>query len=152
MGNRKKFIFILGIVLIGIVAGAFIITNLRDKEKLISKIQFATNPGKSGNAFNEKGKIKYSDLSLELRKKITKEQFESIQTFQEAQIIFNNAFKEIKPLPKDAYVIDQPILWGTLVFNNKKYSLDNQIVIGYDWFIKPVIIQWYIDISSISTD
>lgn len=147
MKIKDRFVFILGIILIVMISGTFIGTNLRDKENLISKIQFATNPGDSGNAFNSGRKLKYSDLSLRLRKKITKEQFEAINTYQEAQGLFNSVFEKIHPLPKDAYVINQPILSGTIVINNERYKLDNQIIIGYDYFIKPVIIEWYIDIS-----
>lgn len=147
MKKVKKFIFKVGVLLIVAIGVMFTLTNLRDKENLISKIQFATNPGESGYAFNSRGKLKYSDLSLKLRKKITKAQFEGITTYLEAEQVFNAAYEKIVPLPKDAYSIDQPILCGTLIIDNKECSLDNQIVLGYDYFIKPVIIEWYINIE-----
>ncbi len=52
-------------------------------------------------------------------------------------------------MPKDALSLSQPMFrGGTITIDGKDYYLDNQIVIGHDWLIKPVIIEWHIDIMT----
>ncbi len=104
--------------------------------------------------------LKYTDLSRDLRKRITKEAFESISSYEKAQEVFNYAFqgdlsmfegelegtlftpllmeeknKAKRYLEKDITVIGE---------DAEEHRLKNVIFIDYEYGVKPVITGWYV--------
>lgn len=157
--SRKIVAIIVKLLITLVIGGAFALIFLgasmdNYSAKLEERIKSATIPGNigderilSGAPFNRYGELRYSDLSKELRTRITKEEFESIANYFDAQKIFNKAYKEVIPFPKKAYRITQPILVGDIYYEGKWYYVDHKIAIGYENYVKPVIIEWYIDIK-----
>lgn len=158
--NRKILTIIVrlftALVIVGSFSLVFLGANMENfSAQLEEKIKAATIPGNigdeklsSGAPFNMYGELRYSDLSQDLRKRITKEEFESIVNYFDAQKVFNKAYKKVVPFPKNAYHITQPILVGDIYYEGKWYYVEHKIAIGYEYYVKPVIIEWYIDIKS----
>ena len=148
--KSKKIIVIPIIILfitISVVALWCRISSLRAIYPLQSRMSHACQPEGEGFSFNKNGDLKYTDLSLKLRKTITKEQFESIENYLDAQLLFNAASAKVKKIPLDSYVVDQPILRGRIWIDDKAHLVYQEPVIGYERFIKPVIIHWHMDIE-----
>lgn len=154
----KKVAKLLGImIVIFMVVLLTVAINMdRYSNQLIERIKAATILGNlgdevysSGAPFNKDGVLRYSDLSKELRERIKKEDFNAIKNYFDAQQIFNKAYKEVVPLPQNAHSITQPILIGNIWVDGRWYNVNHKIIIGYDYYIKPVIIEWYIDIEAV---
>lgn len=157
--NRKILTIIVrlftALVIVGSFGLVFLGANMENfSAQLEERIKAATIPGNisdeklsSGAPFNMYGKLRYSDLSQDLRKRITKEEFESIVNYFDAQKVFNKTYKEVIPFPKNGYRLTQPILVGTIYFEGKKYYINHKIAIGYEHYVKPVIIEWYMEIE-----
>ena len=148
---KSIFLVILSILFVLII---MLYNKMPESWELEERIKAATIPGNigeelysSGAPFNLYSDLRYSDLSFDLRERISREEFESITNYFEAQKVFNSAYKEAVPFPANAYRITQPILIGTILVDGKWYHVDHKIAIGYDYYIKPVIIEWYIDIE-----
>lgn len=80
----------------------------------------------STNYFNSNRSISYSDLSNDMKKYITKNQFNSINSWKKAQSLFNSHYQQIKnsTLRENDYDFKYNTVY---IENNKEYNIAYEV-------------------------
>lgn len=80
----------------------------------------------STNYFNSNRSISYSDLSNDMKKYITKNQFNSINSWKKAQSLFNSHYQQIKN--STSRENDYDFKYNTVyIENNKEYNIAYEV-------------------------